>query len=90
MDDAQLEMILDRIDYDRNGEINYSEFLSGTINEEHLNRDNLQNLFRYLDVLREEHLTKGSLLKVFQRSNKDISEDELEEMMREVELSPDE
>ena len=33
-EDGQLELIIRRIDYDRNGEINYSEFLSGTINEE--------------------------------------------------------
>ena len=33
-----------------------------------------------------EYLTKESLLKVFQRSNKDISDEELDEMMREVEL----
>lgn len=40
--DEQIEEIIKRIDYDNNGEINYSEFLSGTINEDHLSEENLK------------------------------------------------
>jgi Ca2+-binding EF-hand superfamily protein len=42
INDDEIEEIIRRIDYDNNGEINYSEFLSGTINEEHLNESNLK------------------------------------------------
>lgn len=35
--DEQVEEIIRRVDYDKNGEINYSEFLSATINETNLN-----------------------------------------------------
>lgn len=39
--DEAFESMIKRVDYDNNGEINYSEFLSGTIDEIHLSEDNL-------------------------------------------------
>lgn len=67
-------MIIKRIDYDNNGEINYSEFLSGTMREENLNEENLKKLFKALDIFSMDYLTKESLIKTFQRSNKEIEE----------------
>ena len=65
IEDEQLELIIKRIDYDNNGEINFTEFLSGTLREDNLSKENLEMLFKQLDVLNEECLTKESLLKVF-------------------------
>ena len=53
------------MDYDNNGEINYSEFLSGTIDDSNLSDENLQQLFNYLDVYNKNYLTKDSFLKTF-------------------------
>ena len=50
IEESHLELIIKRIDYDNNGEINYSEFLSGTLREENLNEENLKKLFDTLDV----------------------------------------
>ena len=41
-----LEHIVKKVDYDMNGEINYSEFLTGTLNEVHFSQDNLYHLFK--------------------------------------------
>lgn len=88
--DDQVEQIVKKVDYDKNGEINYSEFLSGTIDLVHLSEENLLQLFKHLDVNNENFVTKEGLLKVFQRSSKDIGEEEIEEMLREASINPDE
>ena len=38
-----------RVDFDENGEINYSEFISGTMDRTLMSRDNLGKVFKYLD-----------------------------------------
>ena len=40
--DEQIEEIIKKVDYDNNGEINYTEFLMGTLNEKHLSEQNLK------------------------------------------------
>ena len=78
------------MDFDNNGEINYSEFLTGTIASVHLSEENLQHFFKYLDAYNTNTITKESLTKTFQRSGKNISEQEIEEMLREMEINPEE
>ena len=41
LNDDQIDEIIKKLDYDHNGEINYSEFLSGTISDMHLTEHNL-------------------------------------------------
>ena len=89
MNEEQIEQIVRRVDYDQNGEINYSEFLTGTINEVHLSEENLHQLFNHLDVFNDGFITKYSLLKTFHRSSKDISEAEVEEMLKEMGMDPE-
>jgi hypothetical protein len=43
-----LSEILTRVDFDENGEINYSEFVSGTLDRSLLNPTSLLKVFRYL------------------------------------------
>ncbi len=88
--DEQIEQIVQQVDYDRNGEINYSEFLSGTLTTEHLSKHNLHLLFNYLDTLNQGYISKESLVKTFQRSSKDYSEKEIEQMLWELEINPEE
>lgn len=61
----EINKIIKRVDYDNNGEINYSEFLSCTIDETNLSEHNLYELFKYLDVFSEGYLTKDSFVKTF-------------------------
>lgn len=55
----------------------------------HLSDENIYHLFKHLDVFNEGFLTKYSLLKTFHRSNKDISDEEVEEMLKEMGMDPD-
>ena len=43
-----LEEILKQVDFDDNGEINYSEFVSSTLDRTLLSRHNLLKVYRYL------------------------------------------
>ncbi len=38
-----------KVDFDANGEINYSEFVSGTLDRSLLSSENLLKVFKYLD-----------------------------------------
>lgn len=38
-----------KIDFDENGEINYTEFISGALDRTLLNRESLWKVFKYLD-----------------------------------------
>ena len=66
--------MIKRVDYDQNGEINYSEFLSGTISDTHFTPENMMLLFKYFDTNNEDLITVQSFEKAFQRSGKHISE----------------
>jgi len=50
-----------KIDFDENGEINYSEFISGALDRNLLSKDNLWKVFKYLDTTDTELLTYESL-----------------------------
>mmetsp|Transcript_14511 Transcript_14511/g.14122 ORF Transcript_14511/g.14122 Transcript_14511/m.14122 type:complete len:92 (-) Transcript_14511:142-417(-) len=78
---SYLEQIVRKVDYDLNGEINYSEFLSGTLDEIHFSQDNLYLLFKQLDTFNEENISKESLLKTFNRSSKNYTEEQIEWML---------
>jgi calcium-dependent protein kinase len=62
-----LSEIIRRVDFDENGEINYSEFVSGTLDRTLLNQENLRKVFMYLLEGKSEVLTYKSLKQAFQR-----------------------
>lgn len=49
--DEDVDDIMRKIDFDSNGEINYSEFISGALDRTLLCRENLWKVFKYLDTL---------------------------------------
>jgi len=49
------------VDFDENGEINYSEFVSGTLDRTLLNQENLRKVFMYLLDGKSDVLTYKSL-----------------------------
>jgi len=87
--DEDINKIIMRVDYDNNGEINYSEFLSSTIDEDNLSEHNLYELFKYLDVFNKGFLTKESFTKTFQRAGKNISEEMVIIMLQELNINPE-
>jgi len=46
--DPPPEEIIKRVDFDENGEINYSEFVSSTLDRSLMSEDNLHKVYRYL------------------------------------------
>lgn len=48
--DQEVDSIMKKIDFDENGEINYSEFVSGALDRTLDCRDNLFKVFKYLDT----------------------------------------
>ena len=88
--EEEIESIIRRVDYDNNGEINYSEFLSGTIDQKLINETNLFQLFKFLDAFNTNYLTKESLAWTFQRAGKNITEDQIIAMLHEMNVNPEE
>ena len=63
--DVEVDDIMKRVDFDNNGEINYSEFISGTLDRNLLTKDNLWKVFKYLDIDGQDMLTYESLKHAF-------------------------
>jgi len=81
----ELDDIMKRVDFDENGEINYSEFISGTMDRTLLSRDNLWKVFKYLDSLGSEILTYDTLKQSFQRRG-DFMQADFDKMMAQIKL----
>ncbi len=82
---------MEKFDYDRNGCINFSEFIIGTLDSNtHLSEHSLKYFFNYLDPHRLGYLTVCSLQKAFQHSNKYFTNEELCEMIKECGIDPTE
>lgn len=62
-----VDEIIKKVDFDQNGEITYSEFISGTLDRNLLSKDNLWKVFKYLDTDNIELLTYEALKLAFQR-----------------------
>ena len=54
-----------KIDFDENGEINYSEFVSSALDRKLFCKDNLWKVFKYLDTSDEDVLTYENLKLAF-------------------------
>ena len=63
--DEDINEIIKKVDFDHNGEINYSEFVSGTLDRSLLSKDNLWKVFKYLDTENIDLLTYDSLMRTF-------------------------
>jgi calcium-dependent protein kinase len=48
--DEDVDDIMKKIDFDENGEINYSEFVSSALDRSLLSKENLWKVFKYLDT----------------------------------------
>ena len=81
----ELDEIIRRVDFDKNGEINYSEFVSGTLDRNLLSKDNLYKVFKYMDTDNTDLLTYDSLKKAFLRRG-DFLIDDFTRMMEDVGL----
>ena len=84
-DSFRVEKIMENIDFDKNGEINYSEFLAATIDRKYFkSKETIHTIFNHFDTKKEGVITSESLRKVFQRGSKSYSQEEINEMISEI------
>ena len=69
LEDAEkIQQIMNNLDFDKNGEINYSEFMAATIDRKYFeSKHTLQKIFNHFDTKNEGVITSDSLRKAFQR-----------------------
>lgn len=81
-------MILDRVDFDENGEINYSEFVSGALDRQLLSKENLWKVYGMLcsNHHSDEVLTEDQLRKAWQRRG-EFEKGRFDKMMRQIGLT---
>jgi calcium-dependent protein kinase len=70
-----LEEIFKNLDLDKDGKINYSEFLAATFDRKKaLTMQNLQFAFHHFDVENSGFITEGSLTEVFHREGRKMTQ----------------
>jgi calcium-dependent protein kinase len=85
MSEDELNEIFGRLDFNKDNEINYSEFLAATVMKSKVVTDsNLKLAFHHFDVDNSGFITAANLAEAFKRQGKNISEDEVVEMIKEV------
>lgn len=73
-----IEKMFDRFDLDKDGEINYSEFLAATVcKKQVLTKANLRFAFHHFDTDNEGYITKNDLKEVFKRSGQTLTDRDL-------------
>ena len=79
--EEDVKQFIEKVDINKSGEINYSEFLCATLTPEHFSDTNIKSLFTFLDNYEQGYLTKESLLLTFQRNAREIDLEKVESMM---------
>lgn len=86
----EIDKIIDEIDYKGNKQINYSEFIAATLTTKKiLNDSRLKVLFREFDVDNSGYITKDNLFEAFERLDKEVTEDEIKEILKKHDLAKD-
>lgn len=82
---AELEQIFKNVDFNHDGEINYTEFLAVTVDRRKaLQHANLMFAFHHFDSDNSGYITAENLKECFRREGKHLSDDEIKAMMSEV------
>jgi Ca2+-binding EF-hand superfamily protein len=86
----ELQKIVHELDYNNNHVINYTEFLAATVSvQKFLTHQKLEVLFRHFDIDGNDLITKENLRNAMYKMGRDISEDEINEIMKKHDSSGD-
>ena len=78
-----LEDIFKSIDFDKDGLINYSQFLAATVDKKKtLTMQNLWFVFHHFDVENSGFITEQGLTEVFHREGRKLTKEQISEMMK--------
>lgn len=82
MSDKDLDKIIKELDYDDNGKINYTEFLSATIDiSKYLTREKVMALFKQFDVNNDNTISKENIKAAFTKLGRELDDDEVNAIM---------
>ena len=80
--------MFDRIDFNHDGEINYTEFLAVTVDRRKaITENNLLFAFHHFDIDNTGCITEENLEECFRREGKHLSHEELSSMLNQVTCS---
>ena len=85
MTEDELNEIFGKLDFNKDGEINYSEFLAATVMKSKVVTDsNLKLAFHHFDVDNSGYITAANLAQAFKRQGKVYNEEDVEAMIAQV------
>lgn len=88
--EKEVEEIIESVNFKGNGEINYSEFIAATLSvHELLTNEKLYALFKEFDHEDIEILTIHNIKGAMRRMGKDITNEEIEQMLSEHKVPKD-
>ena len=88
MPENELNQIFERIDFNHDGEINYSEFLAVTVDRRRaITEANMTFAFHHFDIDNSGFITEANLEECFRREGKHLTHEELETMLSQVQTA---
>jgi Ca2+-binding EF-hand superfamily protein len=82
--EQEIKQIVKEVDYQGNGKINYSEFISSTIDtKQFLNEARLQAIFQSFDIDNTQFISIQNLKDAFTKFGREITNAEIEQVMKE-------
>ena len=82
LSEQELNTIFERVDFNHDGEINYTEFLAATISVQNvLTNEKLYALFKHFDIDDSEFITPANIREAFAINGRDISDAQLKDIL---------
>ncbi len=90
MTKTKIKTIMENVDYQGNGKINYTEFLAATIPVESVLTDKkLLALFKHFDTDNSDFITPDNIREAFSQNGRDLSEKETKQIMNNHDMMGD-
>ena len=86
----QIKTIIQNVDYDGNGKINYSEFLAATVQlRSVLTEEKLYALFKHFDTDNSEFITPDNIREAFKQNGRELSVKQTKQILRDHDVIGD-
>jgi len=84
MSNDEMNDLFYKIDFNQDGQLNYTEFLAATVDKQKvIQKQNMQLAFHHFDVDNSGTITKANLMEVFKRQGHKMEEDDVTKMIEE-------
>ena len=88
MPEQEINQIFERIDFNHDGEINYTEFLAVTVDRRKaITEANMLFAFHHFDIDNTGFITEQNLEECFRREGKHLTHEELQAMLGQVQVA---